>query len=605
MVSTTTPAIEIDLDQFKLHLNLPDRTSLILHFDTPSRRFYLSVIALVADQLRKNSSTATVPLAEHVEILELLNETVGKGAGSSEKAKLLPRIYRKWKDALPDLENAPLFKVVGRKKRFDEGSDKVYRFDHKTKDAWANLFEYSGSGVNVRLRFSVARLGVGPNDIVLVYGDRPDETDEMAWDRFIESLQRDAEVGGRTDDIIDSEEKTEPEHNIALELETLLKEPGGIDKIPLKTRLELISRLAMAPGRASPRFSEVPDHSEKGTVPSETRSSADPGVSEVLLQNILNTGSDEPFYTAPELQDGGSSPSPRSEVYALGVLLYQMVVGDLSRPLEADWKEAVTDDVLREDIAACVETLPEKRLATPLELTRRLRTLDERRSLLLPESVLRMQNATPGRRRKRRWIAYGCAMAVILALLVFPAWYYQKMSRVEAEKKQAYETNLPKIRQLLESEKYLAAHALARETAKTIPQDPTLKKYLTDATNTLNIETMPAAATISYRPYTDFEGPWINLGVTPIKEAIVPVGMHHFKIEKGGYQERILVRPVKPRDSMAKNFGCGQKGAGALICMKKAGSPWDAFCGSRQVCRAHKRVARYHERTGFRPLLYR
>jgi hypothetical protein len=34
--------------------------------------------------------------------------------------------------------------------------------------------------MNVRLRFSVDRLGVGYNDIVLVYGNRPDEIDEKA-----------------------------------------------------------------------------------------------------------------------------------------------------------------------------------------------------------------------------------------------------------------------------------------------------------------------------------------------------------------------------------------------------------------------------------------
>lgn len=523
MVSTKVPAIEIDLAQFKLHLNLPDQISLILHFDTPSRRFYLSVIALVADQLRRNRSTASVSLADHAEILELLNETVGKGAGSSEKAKLLPRIYRKWKDALPDLENAPLFKVVGRKKRFDDGSDKVYRFDQKTKDAWANLFEYSGSGVNVRLRFSVDRLGMGSNDIVLVYGNRPDEVDENAWDRFIVSLQRDAKEGGRTDDTKDKEGKVESERNVAFELKSLLQEPGGIEKIPLKTRLELIARLAMAPGNVSSRLSEDPDFSSKSMAESEMSLSADPGVSEVLVESILNTGRDNPFYTAPEVQDG-RSPSPRSDVYALGVLLYQVVVGDLSRPLDADWKEAVTDDILREDIAACVEPLPEKRLSTPLELTRRLRTLDERRSLLLPESALRTQNAFPYRRRRRRWIAYGCAMAVILALLALPAWYYPKMTRAEAAKKQAYETNLPKIRQLLENEKYVAAHGLAGDTEKIIPNDPTLKKYIHEATNTLNIETMPAGARVSYRPYNDFKGPWVDLGVTPIEKAAVPVG---------------------------------------------------------------------------------
>ena len=328
--------ILIDLEQFKLHLNLPDQTSLSLHFDTPSRRFYLSVIALVAEQMRQNDTTVSVPLEDHAEVLALLNETVGGSAGSSEKKKLLPRIYRKWKSALPDLENAPLFKVVGRKKTYDDTSARVYRFDRKTQDAWANLFEYQGSGEKVRLRFSVEKAGVEPKDIVIVYGNKRDTEEGRVWGRFIESLQRNVKDGGRTDRVKGKEGKVEPGRNVAFELKALLQEPGGIEKIPLKARLELIARLAMAPGHISSRTSETSGFSGKGTVESEMPSSADPGGAEVLLQNILNTGSDEPFYTAPELQDG-RSPSPRSEVYALGVLLYQVVVGDLSRPLDADW----------------------------------------------------------------------------------------------------------------------------------------------------------------------------------------------------------------------------------------------------------------------------
>jgi hypothetical protein len=55
----------------------------------------------------------------------LLNETIGGSAGSSETESLLPRIYRKWRHALPNLEDAPLFKVLGRKKGYEEGIGKT------------------------------------------------------------------------------------------------------------------------------------------------------------------------------------------------------------------------------------------------------------------------------------------------------------------------------------------------------------------------------------------------------------------------------------------------------------------------------------------------
>ncbi len=190
MAQSDSTSLKIDLDEFKLYLETPGIKKLTLHFDTPSRRFYLSVIALVIEQMRENDSNATmVPLIDHAEILALLNETVGGGAGSSREKKLLPRIYRKWKSALPDLENAPLFQVMGNSKDCGDASGKVYRFDDSVKDAWATLFEYRGSGEKVRLRFSVEKLGIRMEDVVIVYGDQSDTCEREVWDRFLEKLR--------------------------------------------------------------------------------------------------------------------------------------------------------------------------------------------------------------------------------------------------------------------------------------------------------------------------------------------------------------------------------------------------------------------------------
>lgn len=189
MAHSNRPHLTIDLNQFKLRMSLPDRNPFTLHFDTPSRRFYLSVIALVVEQMRRCNPDATVPLKDHAEVLALLNETVGNGAGSSNWSKLIGRIYRKWKEALPNLEGAPLFNVIGCKKEFDEGAGKAYRFEEKTKDSWANLFEYKGSRENMRLRFSVERLGIALDDVAIVYGTSSETPEGKAWDRFLQELR--------------------------------------------------------------------------------------------------------------------------------------------------------------------------------------------------------------------------------------------------------------------------------------------------------------------------------------------------------------------------------------------------------------------------------
>src|SRR4030043_1986684 len=191
MDEKTKSVISIDLNEFKLHIRLKNKTAFTLHFNSPSRRFYLSVIAFVVNEMKRLGKITSIPLGDHLDILALLNETVGGSAGSSDKGSLLSRIYKKWKDALPDLEDAPLFKVLGRKKDYDEGIGKAYHFTEEEKDSWANLFEYKGSEKNVRLRFSIDRLGASLGDIVILYEEY---LNAEAWDRLVSGIKQKGKV---------------------------------------------------------------------------------------------------------------------------------------------------------------------------------------------------------------------------------------------------------------------------------------------------------------------------------------------------------------------------------------------------------------------------
>ena len=83
------------------------------------------------------------------------------------------------------------------------------------------------------------------------------------------------------------------------------------------------------------------------------------------------------LYLAPEVL-GGAAPSVKSDVYALGLILFQMVVGDLRRTLAPGWEEAVDDELLREDIAAATHGDPARRLASVDLLAQRLRSREAR-----------------------------------------------------------------------------------------------------------------------------------------------------------------------------------------------------------------------------------
>lgn len=86
-----------------------------------------------------------------------------------------------------------------------------------------------------------------------------------------------------------------------------------------------------------------------------------------------------PYYIAPELLAGGT-PSAASDVFALGVMLFQLLAGDLRCPLLPGWERAVEDELLREDIAAATDIDPQRRLASAAVLAQRLRSLPERRA---------------------------------------------------------------------------------------------------------------------------------------------------------------------------------------------------------------------------------
>ncbi len=84
------------------------------------------------------------------------------------------------------------------------------------------------------------------------------------------------------------------------------------------------------------------------------------------------------MYLAPEVL-AGQSPSAGADVYALGVMLYQLTIGDFRKPLAPGWEAEIQDPLVRDDIADAACGDPARRLNSAAELVERLRTLDQRR----------------------------------------------------------------------------------------------------------------------------------------------------------------------------------------------------------------------------------
>lgn len=95
-------------------------------------------------------------------------------------------------------------------------------------------------------------------------------------------------------------------------------------------------------------------------------------------------GKDEPrsgtlAYRAPELT-GDAVPTVKSDIYALGLILYQLVVGDFTAALAPGWEARVADPLLQSDIARAAALAPGDRLDSAADLAERIERLDTRRA---------------------------------------------------------------------------------------------------------------------------------------------------------------------------------------------------------------------------------
>jgi eukaryotic-like serine/threonine-protein kinase len=97
-----------------------------------------------------------------------------------------------------------------------------------------------------------------------------------------------------------------------------------------------------------------------------------------VTDGVLSDGLATLLYVAPEQLAGGPA-TVQSDVFALGILLYQLTVGDLRRPLLSGWERDVPDELLREDITAATDGNPAFRLASVRALADRLRRRAARR----------------------------------------------------------------------------------------------------------------------------------------------------------------------------------------------------------------------------------
>ena len=211
-----------------------------------------------------------------------------------------------------------------------------------------------------------------------------------------------------------------------------------LDSVPLETRLEIIAQVADALQSAhdagvihrdvKPSNILIEENGEKDGQPRARL--ADFGIGQLVsgdtpsgitqigfTQTMVNEDSltGTRLYLAPEML-AGQPATIRSDIYALGVMLYQLTVGAMNRPLTSDWGEDIADPLLREDIQHCVAGDPAKRFAGGAQLAAHLRTLPQRR--MEKEAAERLRARAARRKKQVRLLSFAAAAVVIVAVFL-------------------------------------------------------------------------------------------------------------------------------------------------------------------------------------------
>ena len=151
-----------------------------------------------------------------------------------------------------------------------------------------------------------------------------------------------------------------------------------------------------------------------------------------------------PLYIAPEVF-AGHVPTAQGDVFALGIMLYQLLCGQLNKPMTPGWEQDIDDELLREDLALATDGNPQRRLASVAEFAARLRAraqrLEQARRAEQVEREARSLRETLARSRARRPYLIALITALVLGAVAGFALYRSAVQARDAARQELERAN--------------------------------------------------------------------------------------------------------------------------------------------------------------------
>jgi eukaryotic-like serine/threonine-protein kinase len=222
-----------------------------------------------------------------------------------------------------------------------------------------------------------------------------------------------------------------------------------------------------------------------------------------------------PAYMSPEQAAGQSNVDPRADLYAVGVLGYEMLSG--KPPFSGITPQAILASQVTRAPVGLTQINPEVPPDLAAAVMRCLEKEPERRWQSAEELLTALDGLSSiGERKHRRWIlaAAAAALAALPALWLGPGRRMQQRHWVREEA-------IPQMMALSEAGENEKTYLLARRVEAVAPDDSLYNVLRSRFARSASIRTDPPGAEVFRKAYGAPDSSWIPLGRTPLNRAIL------------------------------------------------------------------------------------
>jgi formylglycine-generating enzyme required for sulfatase activity len=237
-----------------------------------------------------------------------------------------------------------------------------------------------------------------------------------------------------------------------------------------------------------------------------------------------------PWYMSPEQIDGGKPVDGRTDVYALGCLLFEMLTGE--RPYESPTLQGVLAKALTDPVPSVRERRPTVREDAARAVRRAMAKDPGERFQSASElgEACRLPSTTALGGRRPALILVAVALLVVVTGVSWFSWRVAQRAEARA--------TLPDIARLVEEERYVEAYGMAVAAEGWLPGDSTLADLMLATSDLLSFSTDPPGADVflqRFDPDPSQVPAERRIGTTPLEDVRVPRADHRVVLRLDGF----------------------------------------------------------------------